>query len=59
MPGTMTCKHCGTALNAETEDELVPMVQAHAASHPGGPELSREHVLSHLHRLQNRTHPAE
>lgn len=55
----MIWKHCGTALSAESEDELVPIVQAHAASHPGGPELSREHILSHLHRLQEGTTPAE
>lgn len=48
----MTCKRCGTAITAEDEDELVTQVKAHAAGHGRGPALSREHILSRLHRLQ-------
>jgi hypothetical protein len=52
MEVTMTCKHCGEVIAADDEDALVPLVQAHARSHDGGPELTREHILSRLHRLQ-------
>ncbi|MBA2752428.1 MAG: DUF1059 domain-containing protein [Actinobacteria bacterium] len=50
----MSCRHCGTEVTADDEDELVTQVQTHARSHDGGPELSREHILSRLHRLQRR-----
>ena len=53
MP-TMTCKHCRTEINGADEDELVDNVQAHATTHPGGRLLSQEHILSRLHRLQDR-----
>ena len=49
---SLTCKHCGTELHANNEDELVERVQLHARSHDGGPELSREHILARLHRLE-------
>jgi predicted small metal-binding protein len=50
----MTCKHCGEVIGADDEDELVSQVQAHARSHDGGPELSREHIQARLHRLERR-----
>ena len=44
---SITCKGCGVALAAETEEELVTEVQAHIAdAHPKGHEPSREQVLS-------------
>ena len=54
MTLSMSCRHCGTEVTAEDEDKLVTQVQTHARSHDGGPELSREHILSRLHRLQRR-----
>ena len=56
MSMTMTCKHCGTEVSADGEDALVDRVQAHARSHEGGPELTREHILARFHRLQAQTH---
>lgn len=55
MKQTMTCKHCGEAITADTEDSLVEQVQAHAATHDGK-QLTREHILQRLHRLQDREH---
>ena len=43
---TTNCKGCGVELGAETEDELVSVVQAHiAATHAHGHSPSREQVL--------------
>lgn len=54
MAVTLTCKHCGTVMSADEEDELVTQVQAHARGHDGK-DLSREHILARLHRQ----HPEE
>lgn len=54
MTVSLGCRHCGEEIIADDEDELVIQVQIHARSHDGGPELSREHVLSRLHRPQRR-----
>jgi predicted small metal-binding protein len=44
---TIECKGCGTGLSAETEDELVTLVQGHIAdAHPRGHDPSREQVLA-------------
>lgn len=48
MTVSLTCGPCGTVITAEDEDELVIRVQAHARDHDGAPDLSREHILSHL-----------
>ena len=50
MTLTLTCRHCGTALNADTEDELVALVQEHARTHGDKPEMTREHILARLQR---------
>jgi hypothetical protein len=57
MKLTMTCKHCGKGLDADDEDELVAVVQAHARTHEGGPALSRDHILARLHRRQRQPQP--
>jgi hypothetical protein len=49
MSISLTCGPCGTVITADTEDDLVSRVQQHAASHDGTPDLSREHILAHLH----------
>lgn len=54
MTLSMTCRHCGTVIDAESEDELVAEVQAHVHGHGGEGALTREHILSRLHRLQRR-----
>lgn len=53
MP-TMNCRHCRIEISGADEDELVENVQARASTHSGGTPLSREHILSRLHRLQDR-----
>jgi hypothetical protein len=55
MSVSMTCRHCGTLITSDDEDALVTDVQAHARGHEGGPELTREHILSRFHRLQSRS----
>jgi len=52
MTVSMTCRHCNEAITADDEDELVTRVQTHFLGHEGGPELTREHILSRLHRRQ-------
>ena len=52
MPVTMTCRRCDIPISADNEDELVARVQDHVRTHPGMPELTGEHVLARLHRLQ-------
>ncbi|MHB8671710.1 MAG: hypothetical protein ACYDAD_14315 [Acidimicrobiales bacterium] len=52
MTVTMTCKHCGAVMTADTEDELVTEVQAHVSGHDEKATLSKEHILRRLHRLQ-------
>ncbi len=49
MTVSLTCRPCGTLITAESTDELVIQVQTHARDHDGAPELSREHILAHLH----------
>jgi AcrR family transcriptional regulator len=47
MSKSLTCGPCGTVLTAETEEELVDTVLAHAREHDGT-ELSREHILAEI-----------
>ncbi len=54
MSLSMTCKHCGTAISADDEEELVTGVQSHARTHGDEPELTPEHILGRLHRLQRK-----
>lgn len=49
MSMEMTCGPCGTVITGEDEDDLVIRVQEHAREHDGAPNLSREHILAHLH----------
>ena len=48
----MNCRRCAITITASDEDELVTRVQDHVRTHPGMPELTREHILNRLHRLQ-------
>lgn len=50
MSLSMTCKHCTIAITADSEDELVTRVQAHARAHDRPVELKREHILARLRR---------
>lgn len=46
------CKRCKQPITADTEDDLVAQVQAHARDHGGahGTHIpAREHILAHLH----------
>lgn len=56
MSLTMTCRHCGTTITAGDENQLVTSVQEHARSHGDKPELTPEHILARLHRLQRKAH---
>ncbi len=56
MSLSMTCRHCGTPITADSEDELVTDVQNHARTHGDKPDLTPEHILSRLHRLQRTLH---
>ena len=49
MSVSLTCGPCGTVITGENEDDLVSRVQQHAAAHDDTPDLSREHILAHLH----------
>ena len=53
---TMNCRHCDEVITADSEDELVDRVQAHARSHGDKPPLTREHILNRYHRLRDRAH---
>jgi hypothetical protein len=51
MALTITCKRCQELINAETEDDLMAQVEAHARDHGGahGRHVpSRERILAHL-----------
>jgi hypothetical protein len=48
MTINLTCP-CGEVISAEGEDTLVDRVQTHARDHDGAPQLSREHILAHVH----------
>ena len=49
---TMNCRRCDVTITADNEDELVTRVQDHVRTHPGMPELTREHILGRLYRRQ-------
>ena len=53
MTLTITCKRCKQPIVAESEDDLMAQVEAHAADHGGAHRRhvpSREHVLAHARR---------
>ena len=50
MNFTLTCKHCGAEIAAETEDELVDLVQEHVKGHGAAHALSRETILGLVHK---------
>jgi hypothetical protein len=47
---TCTNSDCGAVLEAETEDELVELAQAHAQSHGHTRPIPREHVVARIRR---------
>ena len=52
MPWSTTCRRCGELITADTDDELVAIVEEHARDHGGahGRHIpSREHILAHAH----------
>jgi predicted small metal-binding protein len=52
MSLSLTCKHCGTTLTADSENQLVTRVQDHARTHDRGPELTPEHIRTRLDRAR-------
>lgn len=48
MTMSLICRSCSQVLNAETEDELVDLGQAHAVGHGHRPPPPREHVLARI-----------
>ena len=58
MTLTITCKHCGADVTAETEDELVEHVQAHVREHGATHALPREAVLALLKKRAAQEDPA-
>lgn len=50
MTMTLSCHSCRRVLNAETENELVDLGQAHAVEHGHHPPPPREHVLARIRR---------
>lgn len=52
MSLSLTCKHCGTTVTADSENELVTRVQDHARTHDRGPELTAEHIRARLDRVR-------
>jgi hypothetical protein len=51
MALTITCKRCKEPISAESEDDLMAQVEAHARDHGGarGRHVpSRERILAHL-----------
>ena len=69
---SLTCKHCKIDISADHEDELVTRVPAHvltdehvahlpahARTHGRRSELTREHILTRLHRRSPESMPPE
>jgi predicted small metal-binding protein len=53
MTLSTVCKRCKNPITADTEDDLVAQVQAHARDHGGARAThipDREQILTHLHR---------
>lgn len=56
MTLSLTCRRCGTVLNAETEDELAALGQEHGRQH-GHPEpMSHDRVLARIRRHNPKQH---
>jgi hypothetical protein len=58
MTLTLTCRHCGTVLTADSEDELAALGQRHARAHGHTRGLPSETVLARIRR-HNPNPPAD
>ncbi len=50
MTLSLTCRRCGTVLNAETEDELAALGQEHGRRHGHTQPMERDRVLARIRR---------
>lgn len=53
-PAAMTCRHCGTEITADDQEQLVDEVQRHAIGHEAGHVPTRDHILNRLRRPPTR-----